>query len=85
MFHVRNEGFAENDPRARGPNTAKKLSFHADRCDVIGFFSWRQAISGGDNELVSSMAIYERIRDQRPDLLTLLMQPFPYKRHNVDT
>ena len=85
LFHVRNEGFADNDPRARGPNTAKKLSFHTDRCDVIGFFCWRQAISGGDNELVSSMAIYNRIRAQRPDLLELLMQPFPYKRHNVDT
>ncbi len=85
LFHVRNEGFADNDPRARGPNTAKKLSFHTDRCDVIGFFCWRQAISGGDNELVSSMAIFNRIREQRPDLLDVLMQPFPYKRHNVDT
>jgi hypothetical protein len=85
LFHVRNEGFAESDPRARGPNTAKKLSFHTDRCDVIGFFCWRQAISGGDNELVSSMAICERIRELRPDLLEVLMQPFPYKRHNVDT
>jgi len=84
LFNVRNEGFADNDPRARGPNTAKMLSFHTDRCDVIGFFCWRQAISGGDNELVSSMAIYNRILDQRPDLLKVLMQPFPYKRHNVD-
>jgi len=85
LFHVRNEGFADNDPRARGPNTAKKLTFHTDRCDVIGFFCWRQAISGGDNELVSSMAVYNRILEQRPDLLEVLMQPFPYKRHNVDT
>jgi hypothetical protein len=84
LFHVRNEGYADNDPRARGPNTAKRLSFHTDRCDVIGFLCWRQAISGGDNELVSSMALYNHISEQRPDLLAALQQPFPYRRHNVD-
>lgn len=85
LFHVRNEGFADNDPRARGPNTANKLSFHTDRCDVIGFFCWRQARSGGDNELVSSLAVYHHIREHRPDLVEVLLQRFPYKRHNVDT
>ena len=27
VFSVRNEGYANDDPRARGPNTKKKLSF----------------------------------------------------------
>ncbi len=84
VFDVSDAGFKNDDPRARGPNTKKKLSFHTDRCDVIAFLCWRQAKSGGENELVSSMAIYNAIREQRPDLLEVLMQPFVYKRHTVD-
>jgi hypothetical protein len=42
-------------------------------------------MTGGENELVSSPALYEVIRKERPDLLKVLMQPFPYKRHLVDT
>jgi hypothetical protein len=84
VFHVKDAGFQDNDPRARGPNTKKKLSFHTDRCDVIGFMCLRQAKSGGENFLVSSTAIYNRIAEQHPDLLENLMRPFFYQRHNVD-
>ncbi|MCB1231976.1 MAG: TauD/TfdA family dioxygenase [Verrucomicrobiae bacterium] len=84
LFAVRDAGFGENDPRMRGPNSNKKLSFHTDRCDVIGFLCWRQAQSGGENELVSSMTLYNEINRQRPDLLQVLREPFVYKRHTVD-
>ncbi len=84
LFSVRDAGFKEDDPRARGPNTRKKLSFHTDRCDVIGFLCLNQAKEGGENEVVSSMAVYEAIRQRRPDLLTVLTEPFYYLRHTVD-
>lgn len=84
MLSVRNEAFGKDDSRTRGPNTKRKLSFHTDRCDVIAFLCLRQARKGGENELVSSPALYESIRKERPDLLSILMQPFPYKRHVVD-
>ncbi|MBU62801.1 MAG: hypothetical protein CMI26_09895 [Opitutae bacterium] len=84
MLSVRNEAFGKDDSRTRGPNTNRKLSFHTDRCDVIAFLCLRQARKGGENELVSSPALYEVIREERPDLLSILMQPFPYKRHVVD-
>ena len=85
IFDVRDTGYLSDDPRSRGPNTAKKLSFHTDRCDVIGFFCWRQALEGGENQLVSSVTLYNEILDRRPDLLKVLMQPFVYKRHTVDS
>ena len=85
MLSVRNEAFGKNDSRTRGPNTNRRLSFHTDRCDVIAFLCLKQAKKGGENELVSSPALYEVIRKERPDLLEVLMQPFPYKRHVVDT
>lgn len=84
IFSVRDEGFGEDDPRTRGPNTNKKLSFHTDRCDVIAFLCLKQAKSGGENQVVSSPALYNAVRDRRPDLLKVLMSPFYYKRHNVD-
>ena len=85
VFSVRNAGYAENDPRARGPNTNKKLSFHTDRCDVIGFLCIQPAISGGENQVVSSAELFNVIQSRRPDLLQILMQPYHYQRHTVDT
>ena len=84
LFDVSDAGFGKEDPRTRGPNTNKKLSFHTDRCDVIGFLCWKQAQSGGENELISSMQLYNEIARRRPDLLKVLMESFVYKRHTVD-
>ena len=85
VFSVRDAGFKNDDPRARGPNTRKKLSFHSDRCDVIAFLCLKQAKEGGENEVVSSAAIFNELASSRPDLLDVLKQPFYYQRHNVDT
>ena len=84
VFHVRDEGYQTNDPRARGPSSRNRLTFHSDRCDVIAFLCIRDAQSGGENQLVSSVSLYKRIFHERPDLLQVLMQPFWYQRHNVD-
>jgi hypothetical protein len=84
VFSVRDAGLLDDDPRTRGPNTRKKLSFHTDRCDVIAFLCLNQAQAGGENEVVSSVTLYNEIARRRPDLLEVLMQPFPYKRHTVD-
>ena len=85
LFDVRDAGFADGDRRARGPNTKKKLAFHTDRCDVIGFLCFRQAKEGGENEVVSSIAVFNQMLAERPEFVTILMQPFLYQRHNVDT
>jgi hypothetical protein len=84
IFSVRDSGFGNEDPRSRGPNTSKKLSFHTDRSDVVGFLCLQQARTGGENEIASSMAVYKEIEARRPDLLAVLMQPFYYLRHTVD-
>ena len=85
VFSVRDAGHRDDDPRARGPNTRKKLSYHSDRCDVIGFMCLNQAKSGGGNYLLSSAALYNEILARRPGLLEVLMEPFYYLRHTVDT
>jgi hypothetical protein len=85
VFHVRDEGYKEGDPRARGPSSKNRLTFHSDRCDVISFLCLQDAKHGGDNQIVSSIAIFEKIERERPDLARVLMEPFWYQRHNVDT
>lgn len=84
IFSVRDEGFQVGQPEARGPNTRKPLRFHTDRCDAIAFFCLQQAKKGGENQLVSSVALYNEMLAQRPDLVDVLCQPFYYQRHNVD-
>jgi alpha-ketoglutarate-dependent taurine dioxygenase len=85
IFSVRDAGFTAGDSRVRGPNTRKQLSFHTDRCDVIAFLCYRQAQAGGENQLVSSVAIFNHLLAERPDLIEVLMQSYLYQRHNVDS
>ncbi len=85
IFSVRDEGFKVGQPQARGPNTSKRLSFHTDRCDVIAFLCLQPAKSGGENQIASSIAVYNEMLRRRPDLVDVLMQPFYFARHNVDT
>lgn len=84
IFSVRDEGHGPDSPETRGPNTRKKLSFHTDRCDVIAFLCLNQARQGGENQLVSSVTLYNELYKRRPDLAQVLCEPFYYKRHNVD-
>ncbi len=84
LFRVQDEGLAPDHPQSRGPSSRNRLSFHTDRCDVIAFLCVRQAQQGGTNQLVSSMALYNRIAQERPDLLEALCTPYFYQRHNVD-
>ena len=84
LLSIKNESFDKNDPRTRGPNTNRKLGFHTDRCDVIAFFCIMPAKLGGENQIVKSQEIYACIKNERPELLKILQNKFPYKRHVVD-
>lgn len=84
LFSVRDERLGAEDRRTRGPNTRKRLSFHTDRCDVIGFLCLRQAKAGGENSVVSSVSLFNALLSRQPRLVDVLRQPFVYKRHNVD-
>lgn len=85
IFNVRDEAYGKQDNRTRGPNTNRRLGFHTDRCDVIGFLCLQPAKVGGENQVVSSPEIEKIISQERPDLLQILRKPFPYKRHVVDS
>lgn len=84
IFNVRDVGFPKGHPKSRGPNTKNKLSFHTDRCDVIGFFCVEKAMEGGENLIVSSATLHNEILENYSNLLPVLYQTFYNKRHNFD-
>ena len=84
ILSIKNAGLSTDDPKVRGPNTNKKLSFHSDRCDVIAFLCLQPAKTGGENQIVQSEEVEQVIRKERIDLHTILSQKFPYKTHTID-
>jgi hypothetical protein len=71
-------------PTVRGHQTNAELPFHSDRCDIIGLLCVRQAREGGVSRLVSAAALHETLRNERPDLLEVLYQPFPQDRRGEE-
>ena len=62
----------------RGHRTNAFLAPHSDSSDVVGLLCVRPARRGGESWIASSIAIYNRIRSQRPDLLAPLFAGFRY-------
>lgn len=57
-------------------DSTHKLWLHADPCDVTGLFCINQAKSGGENLLVSSLAIHNAMLNKYPNLLEELYKPY---------
>ena len=75
LGHVRDVGADINDPNTRIYQTTSRQSFHTDSCDVVGLLCIREAMSGGDSMLASSMTAYNEILKRRPDLAPHLFLP----------
>jgi hypothetical protein len=76
--HIRDTGA---DPAAYGVRlykTRAEQDFHTDGADIIGLFCLKAAKSGGVSRIVSSPAIFNRMLAERPDLIPVLFDPFPF-------
>jgi Taurine catabolism dioxygenase TauD, TfdA family len=80
LGHVRDLGRSSNDPNTRIYQTRERQTHHTDSCDVVGLMCLRTAKSGGLSSLVSSTTIFNEMRQLRPDLLSVLMQPIETDR-----
>lgn len=80
LGHVRDDGEDASDPNTRIYQTNERQTFHTDSADVVGLLCIRTAREGGDSLLVSAEAIYNRMRESRPDLLRLLFDPIATDR-----
>lgn len=75
LGHVKDLG--ENyETSGRAYNTNAELRFHSDACDYVGLLCLCTAKSGGESRVASSVTVYNKILDRRPDLAKVLCEDF---------
>jgi len=80
LGHVTDLGLATTDPNVRTYQTTERQHFHTDSCDIVGLLCLKTARSGGLSSIVSSMTMYNKMAQTRPDLAARLFQPFSTDR-----
>ncbi|MCQ4159118.1 TauD/TfdA family dioxygenase [Roseomonas sp. GC11] len=78
LGYVFDQGRTHAMANTRGYQTKADLTFHTDRCDLVGLLCHRAAKQGGESSVVSTAAIHDEILRTRPDLLPLLYRGFHY-------
>ena len=78
LGHVVNVG--GDDMRHRAYRNARELRMHTDRCDTVGMFCLRSAKSGGESGYSSALAVHDRIRELKPELLESIWNGFHLHR-----
>lgn len=76
LGHVKDLGGDYADPTTRGYLTRAELRFHADGCDYVGLLCLKTPMSGGASRVASSVTVYNRMLERRPDLVAVLTQDF---------
>jgi hypothetical protein len=76
LGHVKDLGGDYADPHTRGYMTRAEMFFHADACDYVGLLCLQTSKSGGASRVASSVTVYNRILQQRPDLAKVLTEDF---------
>jgi TfdA family taurine catabolism dioxygenase TauD len=80
LGHVKDLGGDYADPNTRGYMTRAEMLFHADACDYVGLLCLQGAKRGGESRVASSVTVYNRILERRPDLAKVLCEDF-YRSH----
>eukprot|EP01103_Thecamoeba_quadrilineata_P008177 TRINITY_DN17948_c0_g1_i1.p1 TRINITY_DN17948_c0_g1~~TRINITY_DN17948_c0_g1_i1.p1 ORF type:complete len:372 (-),score=71.66 TRINITY_DN17948_c0_g1_i1:72-1187(-) len=69
-----------NQPNLRLYTTNVAQRYHTDYCDVVALLCLRKSVSGGESSVSSSHYIYNQMMRTRPDLLSVLLQPYYWER-----
>lgn len=80
LGHVADLGLSSDNPNVRVYQTKERQTFHTDSSDIVGLLCIRPAKEGGISAVVSTPAIFERIKETRPDLLPCLLKPLAADR-----
>ncbi|WP_440904245.1 TauD/TfdA family dioxygenase [Catenovulum sp. SX2] len=64
----------------RGTNTSDKLPWHTDRSDVVSLLCINKSATGGESKLASLTNVYNKIKQERPDLAEVLCSNFYHGR-----
>ena len=69
-----------DDMRHRAYRNARELRMHTDRYDTVGMFCLRRAKSGSESGYSSALAVHDRIREIKPELLESIWNGFHLHR-----
>jgi hypothetical protein len=76
LGHVKDLGGDYDDPHTRGYMTRAEMRFHTDASDYVGLLCVQTSKSGGASRIASSVTVYNRILERRPDLAKVLCEDF---------
>jgi hypothetical protein len=76
LGHVKDIGGDYDDSNTRGYMTRAEMRFHSDACDYVGLLCLNGAKRGGESRVASSIAVYNRMLETRPDLAAELCGGF---------
>ena len=79
LGHVRDQG-VKVEAGARFYQTNRKLDYHTDSADIVGLLCLQKAKEGGESFIASSMALYNKMIERRPDLMSAMFTPYPTDR-----
>ena len=86
LGHVRDMGRDQyKDMHARGYQTANRLPFHNDSCDIVALCCLETAKNGGLSAVASSVSVYNELVATRPDLVKVLSEPFYADRRGEES
>lgn len=74
LGHVKDLGLTSQDPNVRIYQTKERQNYHTDSCDVVGLLCLHPAKSGGLSSLVSSVTMFNEMRQRRPELARVLFE-----------
>lgn len=84
LGHVKDLGGNYADAHTRGYMTSAEMRFHTDACDYVGLLCLQASRSGGESRIASSVTVYNRILERRPDLAKVLTEDF-YRSRSGET
>jgi len=62
------------DPTARGYQSTVDLDLHTDGSDLVGLLCLKQAPEGGENQLCSAVAVFNKIVEENPAVAKHLLE-----------
>ncbi|MFT5390884.1 MAG: hypothetical protein ACI8PT_001074 [Gammaproteobacteria bacterium] len=80
LGHVTDLNLDVDDPQVRTYQTTARQYYHADSCDIVCLLCLKTAKEGGLSSIVSSVALYNEVMRQRPDLAAVLSAPIAIDR-----
>jgi hypothetical protein len=76
LGHVKDLGGDYADPLTRGYTTRAEMRFHSDGSYYVGLLCLQTPKSGGESRVASSVTVYNRMLEHRPDLVEVLTGDF---------